>query len=97
MEWKAVVRFSGDPAHYVIASERSGIYHARLLKFEGAPGVTPPKNILLVRGVRRWNGSYEGQEFIDELGRAIESRQRIDSSPSPQRTEPPNPRWRSER
>jgi hypothetical protein len=87
MEWKAVVRFLGDPAHYKIITDRSGVYYARLLKYEGAPGVTPPQDIVLVKGIRRWNGSYDVQEFIDELGRAIDARQR-GSSPSSSRPEP---------
>jgi hypothetical protein len=87
MEWKAVVRFLGDPTHYNIELDRAGIYHARLLKYEGFPGKTPPQEVLLVKGVRRWNGSYEVQELIDELGRAIETRQRGDNTPL-SRTEP---------
>lgn len=88
MEWKAVVRFLGDPAHYKIVADRSGVYYARLLKYEGASGVTPPEDIVLVKGVRRWNGSYEIQEFIDELGRAIDIRHRGGSAPSSPRPEP---------
>jgi hypothetical protein len=88
MEWKAVVRFLGDPAHYKIITDRSGVYHARLLKYDGPSGITPPEEIVLVKGIRRWNGSYDIQEFIDELGRVIETRQRGGSSPSAQRPEP---------
>jgi hypothetical protein len=87
MEWKAVVRFLGDPAHYKIITDRTGVYHARLLKYEGPSGITPPEDIVLVKGIRRWNGSYDIQEFVDELGRAIDSRQR-GSSPSSPRREP---------
>lgn len=87
MEWKAVVRFLGDQAHYKIITDRSGVYHARLLKYEGPSGITPPEDIVLVKGIRRWNGSYDIQEFVDELGRVIDSRQR-GSSPSSPRPEP---------
>ena len=88
MEWKAVVRFLGDPAHYKIITDRSGIYYARLLKYEGPSGITPPEDVVLVKGVRRWNGSYDVQELIDELGRAIDSRPRRGGSPSSPRPEP---------
>jgi hypothetical protein len=88
MEWKAVVRFLGDPAHYKIQTDRTGIYHARLLKYEGATGVTPPEDIVLVKGVRRWNGSDDFQELIDELGRAIETRHRGGNTPLAPRPEP---------
>ena len=82
MEWKAVVRFLGDPAHYKIITDRSGVYYARLLRYEGAPDIMPPEDIVLVKGVRRWNGSHDRQELIDELGRAIETRQRGSGSAS---------------
>jgi hypothetical protein len=88
MEWKTVVRFLGDPAHYKIMTDRSGVYHARLLQYEGTPDITPPEDIVLVKGVRRWNGSHDMQELIDELGRAIETRQRGGGSSSLQRPEP---------
>ena len=88
MEWKTVVRFLGDPAHYKIVTDRSGIYYARLLRYEGTPDIMPPEEIVLVKGVRRWNGSHDIQELIDELGRAIEKRHRGGGSPFSQRPEP---------
>lgn len=55
---------------------RRGIYDAHLERYEGPCGVTPPQDITLVRGVRRWVGSYEESYLVQELGRAIEDRVR---------------------
>lgn len=76
MELKAVVQYLGDWAHYSVTPETAGIYHARLLKYEGPNVVTPPENITLVRSASRWVGSYEEQHFVEELGRAIDDRVR---------------------
>ena len=76
MEMKAVVQYLGDWAHYSITPESFGIYHARLTNYEGANGVTPPENIVLVRGVRKWVGSHEERALLNDLGRYIEDRVR---------------------
>ena len=76
MNLKAVVRYLGDWAHYAITPENKGIYHAHLTKYEGAEIVTPPEDILLVRGPRQWVGSYNERSLLDELGRCIEERMR---------------------
>ena len=44
--------------------------------------MAPPDNIILVRSVRKWTGSYGEQDFIEELGRAIDDRQRNGSEPA---------------
>jgi hypothetical protein len=91
MEWKAVVRFLGDRAYYEVIPEQHGIYQARLVQYEGPSGITPPENVTLVKGIRRWNGSYEEQDFLNELGNAIENKQRSLNVDPSQRSEPLNP------
>ena len=76
MELKACVQYLGELAHYSITPEEYGIYHARLLKYEGPDGVTPPQSVLLVRSARNWVGSYEEGYFVQDLGHAIDERVR---------------------
>lgn len=71
-----MVMYKGEPAHYSITSEKRGIFNARLLKYEGKNAETPPESILIVRGIRHWTGSYNEPHVIEELGRAIEERNR---------------------
>lgn len=82
MELTATVQFYGDPAHYTVSQEKEGIYNARLLSYEGPNIMAPPDNVILVRSVRKWSGSYNEQDFIEELGRAIDERQRKYRDPS---------------
>jgi hypothetical protein len=82
MELTATVHFYGDPAHYTVTEEREGIYNARLMVYEGPNIMAPPDNVILVRSVRKWTGSYGEQDFIEELGRAIDLRQRNSSDPN---------------
>lgn len=76
MELKACVWYLGDLAHYSITPDSYGIYQARLIKYEGPDGVTPPENVILVRSARQWVGSYEEPHFIQDLGNAIDERVR---------------------
>lgn len=82
MKLTATANFYGNPAHYSVTEEREGIYNARLMTYEGANIMAPPDNIILVRSVRKWTGSYGEQDFIEELGRAIDDRQRNGSEPA---------------
>jgi hypothetical protein len=82
MELKATVQFYGDPAHYTVTVEKEGIYNARLMAYDGPNIMAPPENIILVRSVRKWTGSYSEQDFIEELGRAIDERQRNGNEPA---------------
>ena len=82
MELLATVQFYGDPAHYSVTLEREGIYNARLLAFDGPNIIAPPDNVILVRSVRKWSGSYSEQDFIEELGRIIDERQRGREEPA---------------
>lgn len=75
MELKAVVTFSGALAHYTVTPDKFGIYHARLLKYEGGAEAEPPGLVLLVKGVHQWVSSCE-EGFSNALGAAIEQRAR---------------------
>ncbi|HEX6333959.1 MAG TPA: hypothetical protein VFZ78_07015 [Flavisolibacter sp.] len=88
MELKAVVAYDGGVAHYSVSPESTGLYQARLEKYEGSGDRTPPEELILVRGVRHWSGSTEQQVLLDELGRAIESREREDHPSGPAHTGP---------
>jgi hypothetical protein len=69
-------------AHYAVTPEAAGVYHARLLRYEGPDGVTSPESVLLVKSARKWVGSYEEIYFVQELGYAIEQRVRSGDSHS---------------
>lgn len=73
MKLTIVILYQGYPAHYVITRDGQGIYHARLLRYDGPDGVTPPEDLTLVRCLRRWIGSYNEAWFVAELGKALES------------------------
>ena len=36
----------------------------------------PPSEVILVRGYRQWSGSYGRQDLLNEIGKAIETRNR---------------------
>ncbi len=75
MELTAIVRYLGDLAHYSVTPESNGIYHAKLIRYEGPDVVTPPENLILVRGARNyWVGSTAEQPLLDALGQSIEER-----------------------
>lgn len=76
MELRAVVSYRGNLAHYAITPDNFGVYHARLLKYEGAGGKTPPESLILVKGEGRWVSSCEEKRFTGSLGKAIEQRVR---------------------
>lgn len=71
-----MVSYLGDQAHYVVTTEATGAYHARLLKYEGLDGVTPSESVRLVKCAWNWAGSYEETYFVQELEYAIEQRVR---------------------
>ena len=72
MELNAMVQFEGGVAHYHIYPESNGIYQARLLRYDGHSTKAPPAEVILVRGYRQWSGSYERQDLLNEIGKAIE-------------------------
>jgi hypothetical protein len=73
MELKAKVRFEDGEAQYKVSPDRNGIFQARLEYFNGNSQRTPPQEIILVRGYRQWSGSYDRQDFLNQLGSAIET------------------------
>lgn len=76
MELRTVVTYLGSLAHYAITPDNFGVYHARLLKYEGQERSTPPQSFILVRGEDRWVSSCPKQRFINQMGKAIERRVR---------------------
>jgi hypothetical protein len=78
MELRAVITYWGNLAHYIVTPDNFGVYHARLLKFEGANGSTPPENLILVKGAQHWVSSCDEEDFAEDLGCAIEQRVRAD-------------------
>jgi hypothetical protein len=73
MELSVTVQYKTGLAHYSIIQEAAGVFFACLEQYEGPLSEVPPNGIMLLKGVRRWTGSIEHQEILDELGRAIES------------------------
>ena len=71
MKLKAVVQYLGKAAFYTIYPEGRGIYNARLESYDGPDAITPPEQVLLVKGPRRWTGCTE-EQLIADLGQAIE-------------------------
>jgi hypothetical protein len=73
MEMEAVVLYREEFARYRVIPERQGVYQAQLVKYYGNPASAPPEQIVLVRGVRKWIGSYPMPELLNDLGRVIET------------------------
>lgn len=74
MEPKVVVKYRGALAHYNIIPENETIYQARLMRYDGKPDQTPPKQVTLVRNNEQWSGSIEKQDLLNKLGEVIEKR-----------------------
>jgi hypothetical protein len=91
MELSAVVKHQGALAYYTVLPENQGIYHARLVRYYGSPDSAPPERLLLVKGVRRWLGSCERQDLLDDIGHIIESRIPTPERVSRTNSEPTNP------
>lgn len=89
---EAVVSYGEHFALYHLSSEQEGVYHAELVKFYGSPETAPPKQILLVKGVRKWIGYPGIPQLLTDLGQAIDS-SIPDREKAPQRFrgEPTNP------
>ena len=73
MKLSITVQYKTDLAHYSVIQEAAGVYLASLESYEGPLSEAPPSRIMLVKSIRRWTGSFEHQEILDKLGRAIES------------------------
>ena len=72
MELEAIVNYGNGRACFKIQKENPGIYHARLLYFEGNKKQSPPKELVLMRAIRYWTGSHENKALLNELGKKIE-------------------------
>ena len=69
---QVVVSYGEHFALYELYAEKDGVYNAELVRFYGSPEAAPPKEILLVKGVRKWIGYPGLPELLNELGKAIE-------------------------
>ena len=89
---QVVVSYGEHFALYELYAENEGVYNAELVRYYGSPESSPPKEILLVKGVRKWIGYPGLPELLNELGKAIEYTS-MDSVIAPQRLngEPTNP------
>ena len=72
MKLRAVVKYLGALAHYIVKRIGGGIYEARLLQYEGTPDLQPPKEILMVRNVGHWSGDIEDKTLTDKIGYSLE-------------------------
>jgi hypothetical protein len=74
MQLKAIVQYQGALAHYQISPEHEGIYHARLMRYDGRPERTPPGKVTLIKGNNLWSGNCDRQDLLNQLGDRIEKR-----------------------
>lgn len=72
VELKTSVKTKDGIAHYSLLPAGPGLYHARLIRFEGRPDSAPPSRIVLVRNVRQWSGSVDNEALLNTLGSAID-------------------------
>ena len=72
MKLRATVQYKNRSAHYSIIQEAAGVFLASLEQYEGPLAEAPATRIMLVKGIRRWTGSFEHHEILNELGQAIE-------------------------
>ena len=82
MHFNIVVLFQNALAHYSVIREAEGIYLAILERYEGDIAQSPPARIVLIKGMRRWTGSFEHPELLNKIGRAIEATLKSESSSS---------------
>ena len=72
MKLKAVVKYLGSMAHYIVSRTRAGIYEARLTRYEGSGNSQPPEEILMVRSLGHWSGDIQDKDLTDKIGYTIE-------------------------
>lgn len=72
MLMQVVVSYGEHFALYELYAEKEGVYNAELVRFYGNPALAPPKEILLVKGLRKWIGYPALPELLHELGKAID-------------------------
>lgn len=72
MELKANIKYNGHSACFFIKKDSPGVYHADLVYYDGDEESSPPKTITLIRGLRKWRGSWEDGDLLNDLGKIIE-------------------------
>jgi hypothetical protein len=72
MTLEAKVNIEGGVADYHILPEGNGLYRADLVGYHGRPNFCPAERIIMVRSVRKWIGSCDHIEVINQIGREIE-------------------------
>lgn len=73
MELTVVVSYREASARYAIGREAEGLYVATLEHYDGVPTDSPPIHIVLIRGIRRWTGSFDHPDILAALGGAIDA------------------------
>lgn len=73
MNYSISIYYRNAYAHFELLREAKRIYTAELLRYDGIVENTPPKNILLLRGLRSWWGSAQDKELVKALGEHISS------------------------
>jgi hypothetical protein len=73
MHLDITVPYQNAVACYAILKEAEGIYLAVLQHYEGAAEQAPPERVVLIKGIRKWTGSFDQPELIQKIGKAIEA------------------------
>ena len=73
MKLDAIVKVQDNVAHFIVSPVGKGVYLAFLSGYQGAPELSPPEEIVLVRGLRHWTGSCDNHDLISELGDVIDA------------------------
>lgn len=73
MNYRISIYYRNAYAHFELIREANRIYTAELIHYDGCVEDSPPKIILLLRGIRVWWGSAEDKELVKVLGDYISS------------------------
>jgi hypothetical protein len=69
------VLYQGYFAEYKVLPEQGNLYLAELIHYDGSMEYNPPPStLLLIKGIRRWLGSFDQPDFLNDIGSVIESR-----------------------
>ena len=72
MEFEASVEHQGYLAKYRILPEQKNIFLAELTHYSGSTDYNPPPSgLVIIKGVRKWLGSIDSHELVENLGEAI--------------------------
>jgi hypothetical protein len=72
MMLEANVIYKGGVACFEIERDAPGLYFARLRYYEQKGRAKLPNEIMLVRGIRNWAGSFDDEGLLQQLGNVIE-------------------------